>query len=68
MIIALRQIVPYDYHLFGPLKEELGGQYDADVEEFVRNKLQTQPIIFYKNRIAKQPIRCQNVLMQQGTM
>ena len=46
MIIALRQIVPYDYHLFGPLKEELGGQYDADVEEFVRNKLQTQPTIF----------------------
>ncbi|EFN74649.1 Histone-lysine N-methyltransferase SETMAR, partial [Camponotus floridanus] len=41
---------PCDYHMFGPLKEELGGhRFDDDegVETFVRNWLQTRPDSFF---------------------
>lgn len=49
---------PCDYHLFGPLKEDLGGKRfddNAAVEEFVRNWVTTRPPSFYKNGIKKLP-------------
>jgi len=42
--------LPCDYHMFGPLKEALGGlRFDDDeqVENFVHNWLQTRPPSFY---------------------
>ena len=41
---------PCDYHMFGPLKEALGGQRfedDEEVQNFVRNWLQKRPPSFY---------------------
>ena len=48
-----------DYHMFGPLKEKLGGHHfddDNDVETFVLNWLQTQPDSFSGDEIKKLPI------------
>jgi len=47
---------PSDYHMFGPLKEKLGGQHfddDEQVENFVRNWLQTRPPSFYDAEVKK---------------
>lgn len=60
---------PCDYHLFGPLKEALGGQrFDNDVavEDFVRNWLMMQPSSFYDNGITKLPIRWEKCVMKSG--
>jgi len=49
---------PCDYHMFGPLKEALGGQRfddDEQVENFVRKWLQTRPPSFYDAGIKKTP-------------
>jgi hypothetical protein len=48
--------------MFGPLKEALGEQRfddDEQVENFVRNWLQTRPPSFYEAGIKKLPIRWQ---------
>ncbi|KOC58687.1 hypothetical protein WH47_08488, partial [Habropoda laboriosa] len=45
---------PCDYHLFGPLKEVLGGQRfksNRQVEQFTCNWLRTQPSSFYDSGI-----------------
>ena len=45
-------------HMFGPLKEALGGQRfddDEQVENFVRNWLQTRPPPFYGAGLKKTP-------------
>jgi hypothetical protein len=50
---------PCDYHMFGPLKEALGGQRfddDEQVENFVRKWLQTHPPSFYDAAIKTLPI------------
>ena len=58
---------PCDFHLFGPLKEALGGQHfenDNEVEQFVCNWLKTRPQNFYQEGIQKLPTRwekCINV-------
>jgi len=49
---------PCGYHMFGPLKEALGGQrFDnvEQVENFVRNWLQARPPSFYDAGIKKTP-------------
>ena len=46
-------LLPCKYHLFGPLKEGLGGQQfdeDTGVEEFVHNWLQTRTSFFLRGR------------------
>jgi len=51
-------ISPCDCHMFGPLKEALGGQRfddDEQVENFLRNLLQTRPPSFYDAGIKKTP-------------
>lgn len=51
---------PCDFHVFGLLKEALGGQrFDsvAEVEAYVRNWLQTRSTSFYVEGIWKLPIR-----------
>jgi hypothetical protein len=51
---------PCDYHMFGPLKEALGGQHfddDEQVENFLHKWLQTRPPSFYNAGFKKLPIR-----------
>jgi len=62
-------LFPSDYHLFGPLKEALGGhrfQSDDGVEEFVRNWAVTRPPTFYEEGIQKLPTRWQKCVELQG--
>ena len=50
---------PREYHMFGPLKEELGGHHfddDDGVETFVCNWLRTRPDSFFDDGIKKLPI------------
>ena len=47
---------PCDYHMFGPIKEALGGQRfddDEQVENFLRSWLQTRPTSFYDAGVKK---------------
>ena len=51
---------PRDYHMFGPLREELGGRHfdgDDGEETFVHNWLQTRSDSFFDDGIKKLPIR-----------
>lgn len=60
---------PCDFHVFGPLKEALGGQKfnsDAEVEAYVRNWLQTRPASFYMEGIGKLPIRWEKCVSKAG--
>ena len=60
---------PCDYHMFGPLKEALGGQRfddDVQIENFVRNWLQTRPLSFYDAGIKKLPILWQECIEKSG--
>lgn len=60
---------PCDYHLFGPLKEALGGQrFDSDraVETFVLQWLRDRPKSFYDNGIKKLPIRWEKCIARAG--
>jgi histone-lysine N-methyltransferase SETMAR len=60
---------PSDYHLFGPLKEAMGGhrfQSDDGVEEFVRNWAMTLPPTFYEEGIQKLPTHWQKRVELQG--
>ena len=59
------------YHLFGPLKEALGGQRfddDAGVEEFVRNWQQTQSASFFEKGIKNCQFYGINVFLNQEIM
>ena len=58
-----------NYHKFGPLKEALLGQRfddDEQVENFVRNWLQTRPPSFYDAGVKKLPIRWQKCIEKGG--
>lgn len=60
---------PCDYHMFGPLKESLGGErFDNDnaVEVFVRNWLETRPSSFYDDGIKKLPVRWEKCVSKSG--
>jgi len=60
---------PCDYHMFGHLKEALGGQRfddDEQVENFVRKWLQTRPPSFYDTGIKKLPSRWQKFIEKGG--
>lgn len=60
---------PCDFHVFGPLKEALGGQKfhsDNEVEAYVRNWLQTRPDSFYLEGIKKLPIRWEKCVYKSG--
>lgn len=60
---------PCDFHMFGPLKEALGGQRfdsDAEVEAYVHNWLQTRPGSFYMEGIGKLPIRWEKCVSKAG--
>lgn len=60
---------PCDFHVFGPLKEALGGQKfhsDNEVEAYVRNWLQTRPDSFYVEGIKKLPIRWEKCVSKSG--
>ena len=62
-------LAPSDFHLFGPLKEELGGQRfedDEEVEAFVLNWLTTRPRSFYEEGIKKLLIRWEKCVAQSG--
>ena len=53
-------LAPSDYHLFGPLKEFLGGkkfQSDAEVQSVVQNWMNQQPKSFFENGIKSLPDR-----------
>jgi histone-lysine N-methyltransferase SETMAR len=59
---------PCDYHMFGTLKEALGGQRfddDEQVENFMHKWLQTRPP-FYNTGIKKLPIRWQKCVEKGG--
>lgn len=58
---------PCVFHLFGPLKEALGGQRfedDKGVEEYVRNWFLTQPVSFYNDGIKSLLARCQKCIFK----
>jgi len=60
---------PCNYHMFGPLKEVLGGQrfdIDKQVKDFVRKWLQACPPSFYDAGIKKLPIRWQKCIEKSG--
>lgn len=60
---------PCDFHLFGPLKEALGGQRfvsDEEVEAYVLNWLKTQPTSFYEDGIRKLPMRWEKCISKSG--
>jgi histone-lysine N-methyltransferase SETMAR len=59
----------FDFHVFGPRKEALGGQRfndDAGVEAHVRSWLQTRPTTFYEDGISKLPTRCEKCVLKPG--
>ena len=59
---------PWDFHMFGPLKEALGGkrfETNDQVETFLRNWLDTRPTSFYENGIEKLP-KCQEKCVIKG--
>lgn len=50
---------PLDYHMFGPLKEVLGGQRfdeNAQAKQYLGNWLLDRPASFYGEGIKKLPI------------
>jgi len=59
---------PCDFHLFGPLKEALGGQRFKDDEgvKYVRNRLLTQPVSFYNAGIKNLPARWEKCIFKAG--
>ena len=60
---------PCDYHMFGPFKEALGGQRfddDEQVQNFVRNWLQTRPPSFYDAGVKNPPILWQKCIEKGG--
>jgi len=61
---------PCDYHMFGPLKEALGGQRfdnNEQVKNFVCKWLQMRPPSFYDAGIKKLPIRWQKCIEKGGS-
>ena len=62
-------LVPSDYHLFGPLKERLGGKIFRDNEEVIQNVqewLHWQPKHFFLSGIRKLPDRWRKFIANQG--
>ena len=59
---------PCDYHMFGPLKEVLGGQRfdDEEVENFVCKWLQRCLPSFYDAGIKKFPVHWQKCIEKGG--
>lgn len=60
---------PCDFHMFGPLKEALGGkrfETNDQVETFVRNWLDTRPTSFYENGMKKLPQRWEKCIIKEG--
>ena len=60
---------PCDYHMFGPLKEAIGGQRfddDEQLENFVCMWLQMRPSSFYDAEIKNLPIRWQKCIEKGG--
>lgn len=60
---------PCDFHLFGPLKEALGGnrfESDEEVQEFVCNWFKTRPQIFYEEGIHKLSSRWEKCVRLEG--
>lgn len=60
---------PCDYHLFGPLKEALGGKKfksNEEVMEAVRIWLRMQPKNFFSSGIRKLPERWNKCIIKQG--
>nr|QLJ84876.1 transposase-like protein [Dichotomius schiffleri] len=60
---------PCDFHLFGPLKEALGGQRFDDneaVKAFVLQWLRRRPKSFYADGIKKLPIRWEKCISRAG--
>jgi len=62
-------LAPTDYHLFGPLKEHLGGKsFRSNVEgvQVVQEWLQWQPRDFFLCGICKLPDRWRKCIANQG--
>jgi len=62
-------LVPSGYHLFGPLKEHLGGKRFRKNEEVIRDVqewLHWQPKDFYLSGIRKLPDRLCKCIANQG--
>lgn len=60
---------PCDFHMFGVLKEALGGEKfnnDAEVEQYVRNWLLECPSSFFDEGIKKLPIRWRKCISVEG--
>lgn len=60
---------PCDFHMFGPLKDSLGGerlQTNEEVEAFVRNWLATRLASFYENGIKKLLIYWEKCINREG--
>ena len=57
------------FHVFGPLKEALGGQRfesDAERETYLRNWLQTRPASFYVKGLENLPIHWEKCVSKSG--
>jgi len=62
-------LAPSDFHLFGPLKNALGGRRfscDDDVKAAVHQWLRTQPKIFFADGIKKLVGRWKKCIAKQG--
>lgn len=60
---------PCDYHLFGPLKEYLGGKRfksDKEVKQNVEQWLRQRPKNFFEAGIRKLPERWEKCIMKEG--
>jgi hypothetical protein len=62
-------LVPSDFHLFGPLKEALGGRRfrcDKDIKNAVHQWLHAQPKTFYYDGIKQLVGRWEKCVEKQG--
>jgi hypothetical protein len=62
-------LAPSDYHMFGPLKEAIGGKKfrsDEEVHQSVHEWLRTRPQEFFSRGIRAFPVRWRRFVERQG--
>jgi hypothetical protein len=61
-------LTPSDYHMFGPLKEAMGGKkfrFDEEVHQVVHDWLRTRPQEFFSRGIRALPVRWRKCVERQ---
>jgi hypothetical protein len=69
ILFHIRHTHPSDYHMFGQLKEAMGGKKFRSVEEVhqaVREWLRTRPQEFFSRGICALPMRWRKCVERQG--